>query len=86
MLFWLFRVNEHSSYAGGLLGAMLVTAVGISLMFVPMSLVSLAKVALTVISRGPRAPGHGTLPAGRATATSGAPSGLVQYPQRSRAA
>jgi EmrB/QacA subfamily drug resistance transporter len=44
-LFWLSRINEHSSYAGGLLGPMLVTAAGMGLIFVPLSLVSLAKVA-----------------------------------------
>jgi EmrB/QacA subfamily drug resistance transporter len=44
-MFWLSRLNEHSSYAGGLLGPMLVTAVGMGMMFVPMSLVALARVA-----------------------------------------
>jgi predicted MFS family arabinose efflux permease len=44
-LFWLSRLTEHSSYAGGMLGPMMVTAAGIGLMFVPMSLVSLTKVA-----------------------------------------
>jgi EmrB/QacA subfamily drug resistance transporter len=44
-LFWLSRVNEHSSYVGGLLGPMLVTAAGLGLLFVPMSLVSLVRVA-----------------------------------------
>jgi EmrB/QacA subfamily drug resistance transporter len=44
-MFWLSRLTEHSSYAGGLLGPMLVTAVGMGLMFVPMSLIALAKVA-----------------------------------------
>ena len=43
-LFWLSRLTEHSSYAGGVLGPMMVTAAGIGLMFVPMSLVSLTKV------------------------------------------
>jgi len=41
---WLSRITEHSSYAGGLLGPMLVTAAGVGLLFVPMSLVSLTKV------------------------------------------
>jgi hypothetical protein len=40
-----FAQVEHSSYAGGMLGPMMVTAAGIGLMFVPMSLVSLTKVA-----------------------------------------
>jgi EmrB/QacA subfamily drug resistance transporter len=44
-MFWLSRLNEHSSYASGLLGPMMVAALGMGLMFVPMSLVSLAKVA-----------------------------------------
>jgi hypothetical protein len=44
-LFWLSRLTEHSSHAGGVLGLMMVTAAGIGLMFVPMSLVALTKVA-----------------------------------------
>jgi EmrB/QacA subfamily drug resistance transporter len=44
-LLWLSRLNEHSSYAGGMLGPMMVAAAGIGLMFVPMTLVSLTKVA-----------------------------------------
>ena len=44
-MFWLSRITEHSSYAGGLLGPMMVTALGLGLVFVPLSLVSLAKVA-----------------------------------------
>jgi EmrB/QacA subfamily drug resistance transporter len=44
-MFWLSRLDEHSSYAGGLLGPMLVVALGVGLIFVPMSLVSLARVA-----------------------------------------
>ena len=43
-MFWLSRLTEHSSYAGGLLGPMLVTAFGMGLIFVPMSLVALARV------------------------------------------
>jgi EmrB/QacA subfamily drug resistance transporter len=44
-MFWLSRINEHSHYASGLLGPMLVTAAGLGLIFVPLSLVSLTKVA-----------------------------------------
>ena len=44
-LLWLSRITEHSSYAGGLLGPMLVTALGLGLIFVPLSLVSLTKVS-----------------------------------------
>jgi len=41
---WLSRVTEHSTYAGGLLGPMMLTAAGMGLLFVPISLVSLTKV------------------------------------------
>ena len=44
-LFWLSRLSEHSGYAGGLLGPTIVTAAGVGLIFVPMSLVALARVA-----------------------------------------
>jgi EmrB/QacA subfamily drug resistance transporter len=44
-MFWLSRVNEHSHYASGLLGPMLVTAIGVGLLFAPLLLVSLTKVA-----------------------------------------
>jgi EmrB/QacA subfamily drug resistance transporter len=44
-MFWLSRITEHSHYASGLLGPMLVTAFGMGLIFVPLSLVALAKVA-----------------------------------------
>jgi EmrB/QacA subfamily drug resistance transporter len=44
-MFWLSRVTEHSTYAGGLLGPMMLTATGMGLIFVPLSLVSLTKVA-----------------------------------------
>jgi hypothetical protein len=43
-MFWLSRISEHSSYAGGLLGPMLVIATGLGLLFVPMTLVALTKV------------------------------------------
>jgi EmrB/QacA subfamily drug resistance transporter len=43
-MFWLSRLNEHSHYLSGLLGPMMVTAAGMGLIFVPLSLVSLAKV------------------------------------------
>ena len=43
-MFWLSRIGEHSSYAGGLLAPMLIIAAGLGLLFVPMSLVSLTKV------------------------------------------
>jgi EmrB/QacA subfamily drug resistance transporter len=44
-MIWLSRITEHSTYAGGLLGPMLLTATGMGLLFVPISLVSLTKVA-----------------------------------------
>jgi len=44
-MIWLSRVTEHSHYASGLLGPMLVTAVGLGLIFAPLLLVSLTKVA-----------------------------------------
>jgi predicted MFS family arabinose efflux permease len=44
-MFWLSRVTEHSHYASGLLGPMMVTALGMGLIFVPVSLVALTKVA-----------------------------------------
>src|SRR6202030_4003542 len=43
-MFWLSRITEHSSYAGGLLGPMLVTAAGLGMMFMPLTLVALSKV------------------------------------------
>jgi predicted MFS family arabinose efflux permease len=44
-LFWLSRLNEQSHYVSGLMGPMMVTALGMGLTFVPLSLVALAKVA-----------------------------------------
>jgi hypothetical protein len=44
-LFWLSRVTEHGSYAGGLLGPGLVLGLGLGLLFVPLPLVALAGVA-----------------------------------------
>ena len=44
-MFWLSRLSEHSTYTGGLLGPMMVTAAGMGLIFVPMSLVALVRVA-----------------------------------------
>jgi predicted MFS family arabinose efflux permease len=43
-MLWLSRVTEHSSYAGGLLGPMMLVGLGMGLTFVPLSLVALAKV------------------------------------------
>jgi EmrB/QacA subfamily drug resistance transporter len=44
-LFWLSLVTENASYAGGLLGPILVTSAGLGLLFVPLPLVALAGVA-----------------------------------------
>jgi EmrB/QacA subfamily drug resistance transporter len=44
-MFWLSRVTEHSTYVSGLLGPMLLTAIGLGLIFAPLLLVSLIKVA-----------------------------------------
>jgi EmrB/QacA subfamily drug resistance transporter len=44
-MFWMAQLNEHSTYAGGLLGPMLLAALGLGLIFVPMSLVSLVRVS-----------------------------------------
>jgi EmrB/QacA subfamily drug resistance transporter len=43
-LYWLSRVTEHGTYAGGLLGPILVTGAGLGLLFVPLPLVALARV------------------------------------------
>jgi MFS family permease len=44
-LYWLSRLTEHGTYAGGLLGPSLMTGAGLGLMFVPLPLVALARVA-----------------------------------------
>ena len=43
-MYWFSRLGGHSTYAGGLLGPMLVTAAGLGLLFVPLSLVALNRV------------------------------------------
>ena len=44
-LYWLSRVSEHASYAGAVLGPTLVIAVGLGLLFVPVTLVAMSRVA-----------------------------------------
>jgi EmrB/QacA subfamily drug resistance transporter len=44
-MYWLSRITEHSSYAGGLLGPMLVTAAGLGMLFMPLMLVATSKVS-----------------------------------------
>ena len=43
-MFWFSRLNEHSTYVNGLLGPILVTVVGLGLIFVPLFLTALAGV------------------------------------------
>jgi len=43
-MFWLSQINENSTYVGGLLGPMLVTAAGLGMLFMPLTLVALTKV------------------------------------------
>jgi EmrB/QacA subfamily drug resistance transporter len=44
-MFWFSRLTEHSSYAGDLLGPQIVSSFGLGLVFVPLALVALHKVA-----------------------------------------
>jgi EmrB/QacA subfamily drug resistance transporter len=44
-LFWLSRISEHSTYSGGLLGPMILTAVCMGVMFVPLSLMAVSRVS-----------------------------------------
>ncbi len=44
-LYWLSRITEHGSYAGAVLGPMLVIAAGLGLLFVPVTLVAMSRVA-----------------------------------------
>src|SRR5450755_3222291 len=43
-MFWLSRISEHSTYVNGLLGPMMLTAAGLGLLFMPVTLVALSKV------------------------------------------
>jgi predicted MFS family arabinose efflux permease len=43
-MFWLSRINEHSTYASGLLGPLIVTAGGLGMLFMPLTLIALSKV------------------------------------------
>jgi EmrB/QacA subfamily drug resistance transporter len=43
-MFWFSRLTEHASYVGELLGPMLLTAIGLGLLFVPLSLTALHNV------------------------------------------
>jgi EmrB/QacA subfamily drug resistance transporter len=44
-MYWLSRINEHSHYTSGLLGPEIVTAAGLGMLFMPVTLVALAKVS-----------------------------------------
>ncbi len=44
-MFWFSRLTEHSSYGGDLLGPQIVSSFGLGLVFVPLALVALHKVA-----------------------------------------
>jgi EmrB/QacA subfamily drug resistance transporter len=44
-MYWFSHIGVHTSYVGGLLGPMLVTATGLGMLFVPLSLVALTRVA-----------------------------------------
>jgi EmrB/QacA subfamily drug resistance transporter len=43
-MFWLSRITEHSTYAGGLLGPIILTAAGLGMLFMPLTLVALNRV------------------------------------------
>jgi EmrB/QacA subfamily drug resistance transporter len=43
-MFWLSRITEHSSYVSGLLGPIIVTAIGLGMLFMPATLVALSRV------------------------------------------
>ena len=43
-MYWFSHISVHTTYANGLLGPMLVTAAGLGLLFVPLSLVALNRV------------------------------------------
>ena len=43
-MLWLSQINEHSTYVGGLLGPMMVTAAGLGMLFMPLTLVALSRV------------------------------------------
>jgi EmrB/QacA subfamily drug resistance transporter len=43
-MYWLSQVDETSTYVGGLLGPMLLTAIGMGMLFMPITLIALSKV------------------------------------------
>ena len=43
-MLWLSQISEHSTYVGGLLGPMMLTAAGLGMLFMPLTLVALSRV------------------------------------------
>jgi predicted MFS family arabinose efflux permease len=43
-MLWLSQISEHSTYVGGLLGPMMLTAAGLGTVFMPLTLVALSRV------------------------------------------
>ena len=85
-LYWLSRVTEHSTYAGGLLGPTLVIGAGLGLLFVPLPLVALARVARGGLRGGlqpaQRRPAGGRLHRPRGAGHRGLDGGRRQRPRR----
>jgi EmrB/QacA subfamily drug resistance transporter len=44
-MFWMSRLTEHASYSADLLGPTIITGLGLGMLFVPLSLVGMSKVA-----------------------------------------
>ena len=74
-MFWLSRISEHSTYTGGLLGPMLVTAAGLGMVFMPLTLVALSQVRTGTQAWRPACPTS----ASRSVARSGWPC-LAPWP------
>jgi hypothetical protein len=47
-MFWLSRISEHSHYADGLLGPMMVAGAGLGMLFMPLSVTALSRVQASV--------------------------------------
>ena len=72
-MFWLSRISEHSTYAGGLLGPMLVTAAGLGMLFMPLTLVALSRSATGTPAWPPACPTSASRSAARSGWRSWAP-------------
>ncbi|MBO0784523.1 MAG: MFS transporter, partial [Actinobacteria bacterium] len=44
-MYWLSRLSEHTGYVSGVLGPVLVIAIGLGLLFVPVTLVAMSRIA-----------------------------------------